>query len=315
MKHIENSDSSVGKKLKSLFASVVIVLAAVAYLLFGEQISKICDALGIDFSKVSEAMEDTVAEGELAVHFIDVGQGDAILLCTDEAYILIDAGTNSSEDRLVAYLDQLGVKKLDCFVCTHPHEDHIGGADKILNTYEVAMLLEPNTKASTQTVKRVEEAAASHNVKVTNPKMDDTFLFDSIKMTILSGGVDTDGGNDSSIVLRIDYGNTSFMFTGDAETTSEIYLLNSFSAEELKCDVLKVGHHGSNTSTGSEFLTAVSPSYAIISCGEGNTYGHPNQETLTKLTEFGLDNDHVLRTDKLGSIILKSDGKTISKVF
>ena len=227
--------------------------------------------------------------------------------------LLIDAGTNSSEDELRAYLDACGVDDIDCFVCTHPHEDHIGGADMILGEYNVERLIMPETESSTVTVTKLLDALEASDAVYTEPVVGDVYTSGGFAFTILAPDESVaDDSNNSSIVLRLDYGSTSFMFTGDAEAESEACILAEFSPSELDCDFLKLGHHGSTTSTTEEFLDAVSPEYAAISCGEGNSYGHPHREILELLESRGITGDKLLRTDLDGTCVIYSDGERIS---
>ena len=290
----------------SLLLSLVTVAVALLYILFGDRLAGL---LGRDTGN----RPSTAPDGILEVHIIDVGQGDSILVRTDDGVLLIDAGTNSSEDELRAYLDACGVDDIDCFVCTHPHEDHIGGADMILGEYNVERLIMPETESTTVTFTKLLDALEASDAFYTEPVVGDVYTIGGFAFTILAPDESVaDDSNNSSIVLRLDYGSTSFMFTGDAEAESEACILAEFSPSELDCDFLKLGHHGSTTSTTEEFLDAVSPEYAAISCGEGNSYGHPHRETLDKLASRGITGDKLLRTDLDGTCVVYSNGERIS---
>ena len=290
----------------SLLLSLVTVAVALLYILFGDRLAGL---LGRDTGN----RPSTAPDGILEVHIIDVGQGDSILVRTDDRVLLIDAGTNSSEDELRAYLDACGIEDIDCFVCTHPHEDHIGGADMILGEYNVERLIMPESESTTVTFTKLLDALEESDAVYTEPVVGDVYTIGGFAFTILAPDESVaDDSNNSSVVLRLDYGSTSFMFTGDAEAESEACILAEFSPSELDCDFLKLGHHGSTTSTSEAFLDAVSPEYAAISCGEGNSYGHPHRETLDKLASRGITGDKLLRTDLDGTCVIYSDGERIS---
>lgn len=254
----------------------------------------------------------TVPEGTVEVHMIDVGQGDSILIMAPKGNVLIDAGDESAEGALRSYLDSMKIEKIDYLILTHPDADHIGSADMVVNTYSVgSVMMEPYTYTSeTQVYRNLETAIETRSVATIDPSPNDVYSLGDLHITVL-GPLDTyKDKNNNSIVARFDYGETSFMMTGDAETKSEKAMVTQYGLTgKLRCDVLKVGHHGSTTSTSSDFLASVKPEIAIISCGEGNKFGHPQEETLDKLAAAGVT---VYRTDKVGTIILISDGKKVT---
>ena len=259
-----------------------------------------------------EKPPQVVDKSSVTMHFIDVGQADSILIVAPEGNMLIDAGTNSSEGDLKNYLDSLGIKKFKYAVFTHPHEDHIGGADMIMENYEVENVILPDAVATTKTYQRMMDAIEKSKANVIQAVPGEAFYIGALKNTILAP-VTTEGkdANNTSVVIRTEYGETSMMFTGDAEAESEAEILEKFDKSGLKCDLLKMGHHGSTTSSSDAFLEAVSPSIAVISCGVDNSYGHPHAETITKLEKLKI---RYYRTDLLGSIVFKSDGKQIEFV-
>ncbi|KYH35814.1 hydroxyacylglutathione hydrolase [Clostridium tepidiprofundi DSM 19306] len=254
---------------------------------------------------------DTKAEniGELKVHFIDVGQADSILVEQNKHFMLIDAGNNADSTLVVNYLKQHGVSKLDYVIGTHPHEDHIGGLDAVINTFDIGKVLMPKKVSTTKTYRDVILAIKNKGLKITVPVPGATYKLGAAEWTILAPGKDEDyeKTNNYSIVQKLRFGNTSFIFTGDAEDVSEREILAR--KYDLKADVLKIGHHGSKTSTTKEFLAAVDPKYAVISCGKDNDYGHPNKETMDKLKNNRII---VYRTDECGTIVCTSNGKDIS---
>ena len=245
----------------------------------------------------------TAAHKPLVVEYLDVGQADSILLASDGEYMLIDAGNNEDGNDVVSYLRKVGADELKYAVGTHPHEDHIGGMDNVINELTVDEVLLPNATANTKTYGDVLTAIENKSVPVSVPKAGDTYQLGEATITVLAAE-QADELNNTSIVLRATYGDTSFLFTGDAETPVENDILSS--GATVKSDVLKVGHHGSDTSTGAAFLAAVAPKAAVICVGEGNSYGHPTQATLDKLAGVP-----VWRTDKNGTVIAMTDGSTV----
>ena len=253
-------------------------------------------------------------EGQVQVHVIDVGQGDAILLTTPDGNMLIDAGDNVEryEQALKSYLDKLNIKTLDYFVLTHPHADHIGGADMILKNYTVKTVIMPDKAATSGVYESMLDALEANgaDLELAEPGM--TFSIGDLSCKILAPLKKYSDANDASVVIRATFGEVSMMFTGDAEGNkegqSEKDIVATYSASELQCDFLKVGHHGSDTSTSPAFLKAVNPKIAAISVGTGNKYNHPVQSTLDALNAAGVA---VYRTDLSGSLVFICDGKTI----
>lgn len=257
-----------------------------------------------------EAQNDTVYalvgdEGELRVSFIDVGQGDSefIELPNGET-LLIDAGTNETGADVVNYIESLGYSSIDYVVGTHPHEDHIGGLDDVIRTFDVESVYMPKVTADTKTFEDVLDAVDEKGLTINTAKAGVTLVDgDRLSVKMLAPVLDEyDNTNDYSAVIRIVYDDTSFIFMGDAEQYAEDLITG-----DVDSDVLKVGHHGSSTSTGEAFLERVSPSYAVISCGLGNSYCHPHTETIEKLGGIP-----VFRTDEMGTIVATSDGSEIS---
>lgn len=250
-------------------------------------------------------------EGIADFHFIDVGQGDGILIITDSGNILIDAGPASASGYLNSYLDEYSVNDIEYAIFTHPHEDHIGGATSVINSRNVKNVIIPDIEYDSKTYDRLLTALEeSVNTNIIPPTSGEVYSVGDLCIQILApNSAVYKSTNNYSIVAKITYGSTSFILTGDAEILSENEILSLYSKSELKCDVLKIGHHGSTTSSGTAFLDAVSPSIAVISCGAGNEYGHPNIETLDNLTTKNIT---VYRTDILGSFILTTDGTTVA---
>lgn len=245
---------------------------------------------------------------EMEVHFLDVGQADCILISCGGCHMLVDAGNNQDGEMITEYLKEQGITELDYVIATHPHEDHIGGLDTVIENFGITTLFMPQKVHTTKTFEDVVTAIENHDLSITVPKPGDTYAIGSGSFTILSP-VKEDYGeelNNWSVGIKLVHGSNSFVMCGDAEEEAEEDIC--LSGLDISADVLKLGHHGSRTSTGELFLKAVNPKYAIISCGRGNDYGHPHRETLEKLQEAGIS---VFRTDEQGTIIAKSDGNSL----
>lgn len=234
-----------------------------------------------------------------------MGQADSILVQSNGVNMLIDAGTNKAGATVVKDLQNLGVTKIDYLIGTHPHEDHIGGMDDVIKNFDIGTIFMPKIQTNTKTFEDVLDAIASKNLKVTSPEVGYTYNVGDAKCEIMSIGSgeneEKSNLNLSSIVIRMTYGTQSFLFMGDAETENES------SRTWPQTTVLKVGHHGSNTSSSQKFLNEVKPEIAVISVGTGNMYGHPKQTTLNKLTKIGAK---IYRTDENGTVTITTDGKT-----
>jgi competence protein ComEC len=252
--------------------------------------------------------ENTITTGELKVHFIDVGQADSILVQQGNNYMLVDAGNNEDSQTLRNYLNQQGVSELEYFVGTHKDEDHIGSSDYVINSLKVGKVYFPKQTATTRTFEDFVTAVKGKGLKLTVPTVGESFKLGEATITVLAPNSSSyEDANDYSIVLKVQYGNTSFLLTGDAESVSESEMLSK--GVNLSSTVLKVGHHGSKSSTSQTFLDKVNPKYAVISVGEGNSYGHPTQEIMNRLKAKNIP---VYRTDENGTIVATSDGNSIS---
>lgn len=245
----------------------------------------------------------------LEVHFIDVGQGDAILIKSEEHAMLIDAGDNSKGTAVQYYLNNQNVTELDYVIGTHPDADHIGGLDVILTKFDCGTVFLPETTSDTATYRDVLDALSYRGYSASVPTAGDSYALGGANFTFLTptGEAYGDNTNNDSIGILLTNGNHRFLFLGDAEAEAEQDILSRF--PDLKADVYKVSHHGSRSSSTEAFLQAIRPSYAVISCGADNKYGHPHAQTLNTLRAMGVK---VFRTDEQGSIIAYSDGTELT---
>ena len=249
-----------------------------------------------------------VSDG-LEVYFIDVGQGDSTLIVDDGEAMLIDGGLSSQSQKIYSILKEKGIDTLSYVVATHPHADHVGGLSAALEAADCKQILVPYIESENTTYNKFLNKAEEKDVAVNVVNDGDTFPLGEATLQVL-GPTDIipNEENNNSIVLRMDYKNVSFLFTGDAEQMEEqLILYNHF--DEVNADVLKAGHHGSYNAASSAWLHAVSPSYTVISCGKDNVYGHPHIETVDGLKKVG---SAIYRTDQQGTITCRTDGKNIS---
>ena len=276
------------KKMKNfkVIYGLVVAIFIIATALFGEKINS----------------NETFAYGEsVVVRYLDVGQADSILVQSEGINMLIDAGTNSSGQTVVKDLEDLGVTKIDYLIGTHPHEDHIGGMDDIIKNFDIGIIYMPKIQTNTKTFEDVLDAVSEKGLKITSPKKGDEFEVGGARCEIMTDRIeDTSNLNLSSIVIRMTYGTQSFLFMGDAEKENEE------TRQWPQTTVLKVGHHGSSTSSSTQFLNEVQPQISVISVGKDNKYGHPTKTTINKLEKI---KTKIYRTDESGTITIPSDGK------
>lgn len=288
------------KNFKKTLSSIIVFVFVILYTFLSGDLEE--TTIETNKEEKNQGKIEKVLNETLEVHFLDVGQADSILILTEDKAGLIDAGNSSDGDDVVNYIKNLGITTLDFVVGTHPHEDHIGGIDEVINSFNVGKYYMPDAMTTTKTFENVLDALANKNLKYTVPKIGSTFNLGSAKFETIYLGTDTKDLNNTSIVLKMTFGNKSFLFTGDATDVSEEKMLD----KNIKVDVLKVGHHGSEYSTTDKFLNKVNPSISIISVGKDNKYGHPSKKTLDKLK-----NTEIYRTDLDKTIIIKTDGNKL----
>ncbi len=247
----------------------------------------------------------TDAKGKVSVHFIDVGQADSILIRTENGNALIDAGNNEDGPLLVKYFKSLGINSFDYVFGTHAHEDHIGGMDDIIKNFKVEKYYMPNAATTTKTFLDILDALDAKSYKFSVPKIGQKFSMGDVHFEIIYVGEDETDLNSTSIVMRMDHGENSFLFTGDSTSKVEKLILDS----NIDVDVLKVAHHGSSYSNTLDFLKKVSPKYAVIEVGANNSYNHPEKVILRRLQRLNIE---VYRTDQSGTIIMESDGNVLN---
>lgn len=255
-------------------------------------------------SDTAKTTNETIMQEELSVYFIDVGQADSILVTNKAEAMLIDAGNNEDGQDVVNFIKEKGITKLNYVIGTHPHEDHIGGLDDVINSdIEVENVLMPKIQTNTRTFENVLDAVENKNLSITAPIKGDTFKIGDANCQVMTDSIlDKNNLNLSSIVIRLEYGNNSFLFMGDSEEENEKTITWP------KTDVLKVGHHGSNTSSSESFLNQVKPTYAVIMVGKNNSYGLPKETILERLKNVS---SQIYRTDEMGTIEITSNGNNI----
>lgn len=255
----------------------------------------------------TRSAENRSAVADMEVHFIDVGQGDATLVKADGHYMLIDAGENDKGTAVQLYLQKQGVEKLDYLILTHTDSDHIGGADVIVTKFDIDTIFLGDYRKDNKTYEELLNAIGYKDMSYSIPTVGSEYQLGNATFTIVAPNKIYNDPNNSSIALLLENGEDSFLFTGDCEEEAEEDILESGLA--IDCDVYKLGHHGSRTASSKAFLEAITPTYGIISCAEGNSYGHPHAEPLNNLRTMGVQ---IFRTDEQGSIVAYSDGTDLA---
>lgn len=288
--------------MKKKLINVILILAIILSVFI-----ILVDDNGIDLKPISDKT-NKLDDPDLEVHFIDVAQADSILIKKGNESMLIDAGNSWDGDKIVDYLKEQNVTKLKYVIGTHPHSDHIGGLDTVIDNLEIGKVIMPNAISNTKTFEDVVDSINRKGLSITSGKAGNVYDLNGAEITTLAPNDEKYSNlNNYSVVVKVENGSNAFLFTGDAEEISEREMVEK-RASSLKSDVLKLGHHGSSTSTNEEFLNLVDPKYAVITVGEKNRYGHPDDEVLNRLEDKGIK---VYRTDLDGNIVAVSDGKTI----
>jgi len=292
---LTNNQKRIAKQLaKSRWGMVILVLLVISSIIF------------MYFESRKEPI-DPSADAEF--HFIDVGQGDAAMIMTDEVHILVDCGTGEYADTVIEYVKKY-TDTVDLFVFSHPHDDHMGGAADVMSALEVKEVLMADGGSDSKFFERALDVIEEKDITVTEAIAGKKYTCGDVNIDVFSPAKDYEDHNNNSIVMKATVDGASVMFTGDAETPVESDVLKSY-AGKLSSNVLKVGHHGSTTSSSRAFVEAVDPDIAVISCGEGNSYGHPHREIVALYSELEIP---TYRTDKEGDIVLICrDGKIEKK--
>jgi len=290
------------KQISLLMALFLVIFGSIFYFLEPSQANPNTPTPTPEIVQANQEIQD----GEkLQIWFLDVGQADSILIQNGDANMLIDAGNNEDGKKLVSYFQSLGIESFQYVIGTHAHEDHIGGMDDIIDNFNIDTFYMPDAITTTATFESVLDSLEAKNIAFQTPSIDSIFKLGNAAIDVLYVGTDDSDLNNTSIVLKLTYGNTSILFMGDAEKEVETII----EKKDISADVLKVGHHGSNTSSSKTFLEKVNPNYAIISVGTGNSYGHPSNTTIQNLEN---QNIQIYRTDENGTIIMTSDGTNIT---
>ncbi|NLL04014.1 MAG: MBL fold metallo-hydrolase [Clostridiales bacterium] len=265
------------------------------------------------YQKAGLKTDSNIDNYPLSVHFIDVGQGDCIFIKIGDNTMLIDSGEKNNDEKIIKYLRNNGVDRVDYIIATHPHSDHIGAMETIIESFEIKNVIMPRlSEQNMPTTKGYENfliAVKNSGANVIAATPFNEYEFGDANFAILSPSNQSKNLNNMSVVIKLSFGDTSFLFTGDAESQVEQELISS--GYDIRSNVLKMGHHGSNTSNTERFLQAVNPSFSVISCGKDNSYGHPHEEVVELLNKYDIN---YKRTDKNGIIVVGSDGSNLTYI-
>jgi len=267
----------------------------------------LCLLSGCIAGEAPEITEGLISNKNLTVHFLDVGQADCALLECGGEFALIDGGNVEDSSLVVSYLEKAGVEKLAAVFCSHAHEDHVGGLPGVLAVYPTERVYAPTKTYRSKCFDDFVYYADQQGLEITIPRPGDTLSLGNAVIEVLGPVKSYPDPNNTSLVLMVTFGSNRFLFTGDMETEAENDLLDA--GTNVRADVLKVGHHGSNTSSGYRFLYEVSPKYGVISVGTDNSYGHPHEEPMSRFSDADMV---IYRTDRMGNVLAVSDGKEIS---
>ncbi len=301
---MQSTQKNIKKKIKlsvlTIFSILIILILAV--------LNKF-NVLTYNDMLVSVGLrEKPSSNSDFSVHFIDVGQGDCLLIRSGNISVLIDSGEKEYSSKVIAYLEAQNIKKLDYIIATHPHSDHIGGLSDIIDQFPVGKIymsgVPKEITPTTAIYENLLNTIKKNDLKISCPNFRETLDLGKAKLELFPPRKKYDNLNNCSIISKLTCGDTTFLFTGDAEKEAEQDLIKS--GVDLNANVLKVGHHGSGTSSSDEFLEKVYPQFCIISCGADNSFNHPNKSTVVRLNKY---TQNVIRTDLFGTIIIETDGK------
>ena len=288
----------LGKTLTTIIAIIIVVVASV----LGIDISNIIPDSTTAPTQQQQTQPIQNVEGQLVVHMIDVGQADCFLLVQDDCTALVDCGTRSTGKDAVKYINQLGITQIDYVIGTHPHDDHMGGMYDIITNFEVGTVIIPDSRNGDITANwymKLMNELKTGDYDVHYPTEGEVFNLEDATMKVLAAETDVSNTNNYSIVLKVSFGQMDMIMTGDAETEIEEKILKS--GVDIDAEILKLGHHGSDTSNSEEFIDAISPEYGLISAGIGNKYEHPIKEIMERLEKHDIE---VYRTDESGTVII-----------
>lgn len=286
------------KKHKKIISAIIAILIVLLYNYYTKDIEP-SNANKENIPVINEVTSD------LQIYYFDVGQADSILILNNDTAMLIDAGNNADGPLLVDYIkNKLKINKIDIVVGTHPHEDHIGGIDDIINNFDIEDIYLPEVITTTKTFEDMITAIENKDLAISIPEIGEKFKLGEADFEVIYTGTDDKDLNATSIIINMLYGEKTYLFTGDTTEEVEDTILN----QNIDIDVLKVAHHGSRYSSSYEFLKIATPEYAIVSVGEENSYEHPHQEAINRIKKH---TNNIYMTKDVGTILLTSDGKEI----
>ena len=286
------------KKHKKIISAIIAILIVLLYIYYTKDIEP-SNANKENVPVINEVTSD------LQIYYFDVGQADSILILNNDTAMLIDAGNNADGPLLVDYIkNKLKINKIDIVVGTHPHEDHIGGIDDIINNFDIEDIYLPEVITTTKTFEDMITAIENKDLAISIPEKGERFKLGEADFEVIYTGTNDKDLNATSIIINMLYGEKTYLFTGDTTEEVEDTILN----QNIDIDVLKVAHHGSRYSSSYEFLNVATPEYAIVSVGEENSYEHPHQEAINRIKKH---TNNIYMTKDVGTILLTSDGKEI----